>query len=967
MNDRNSGRRHGLWMERQFRRDCASRLSARRRAVRRPPPQALQETPLVAWTACDTIPPVRATPLMRPSQIRNLIVLVVLLVAGLWASCTAADFIIEYNWWKEVGQVGTWASMLWYSIAPAAAGSILAFVALWVAHARGLHFAGVRQRDYRWYSWLVPIPLAVVALLFGSGPIDYWTVMRFIGSRNLSLPADAWKDQVFSRGLPFYLFDLPFYSEVLGFVFVLAILCALVFWVTARGWQLSETFRYGRLDDGPRKTLTIGPGSLLLPGATRAGFVRIITVILLLGFAVWIYLGNYELLLNSHAFMTGADYVDEKVTLPLRWLLIVVTLGALPLVWTRSYKKAVILVASFFILQLALPGIVHAVYVRPNEISIERPYIERHINATAMAFGLNRNAQELPFAASGQQTVDPVQDATLLDNVRLWDLRAYSATITQIQALRPYYTFPATDVDRYYPNGRIKQVLLSPREIDVTQLSAEASQSWINPRFIYTHGFGAVLSEVNKITPDGLPVLLIENAPPEIKSPGFQLTRPEIYYGESTQDPVFVHTAREEFDYPSGDQNKYSTYQGTGGFPIGSFLLKTAAAISEGEPNMMFTSYLTGQSRMMIYRNVRTRLAHLAPFLNWDPDPYLVITDDGRLVWMVDGYTTSLSHPYSATLPVTGVDEGANYIRNAVKATVDAYTGNVALYVFDPSDPIIQVYENLFPKLFRPASEMPPDLRRHARYPEVLFRAQAEAYRIFHMRDPQVFYNKEDIWEVAHTLSGQSGQPESMQPTYVVASLPGEKDPEFLLILPFTPRGKDNLIGWMAARCDGDRLGEVVYFQLSKQQLMYGPMQIESRIDQDQNISKDLTLWNQQGSHVLRGNIIALPVSDGFLYVESIYIQDGEARMPQLKKVVLAMGDRLIYRDTFVEALAELTGGPTPPSPAISAATSSAATPPVSTGQDTSALIEQIGRLREQAEQLVQELEKLEKEAQKNK
>ena len=405
--------------------------------------------------------------------------------------------------------------------------------------------------------------------------------------------------------------------------------------------------------------------------------------------------------------MTGADYVDEKITLPLRWLLIVAILGALPLAWTSRYKKAAALVVGFFILQLVVPGIVRAVYVRPNEISIERPYIQRHIEATTLAFGLARNAIEQPFAAAGVQTVDAVQDSTLLDNVRLWDLRAYNATITQIQALRPYYIFPNTDVDRYFPDGRIKQVLLSPREIDVTQLSAEANQSWINPRFIYTHGFGVVMAEVNKITPDGLPVLLIENAPPEIKSPGFQLTRPEIYYGESTQDPVFVHTAREEFDYPPGDQNKYSTYQGTGGFPVGSFFLKAAAAISQGEPNILFTGYLTGQSRMMIYRKVQARLAHLAGFLQWDPDPYLVVTDDGRLVWMVDGYTTSLSHPYSATLPVTGVEEGANYIRNAVKATVDAYTGKISLYVFDPSDPIIQVYENLFPKLFQPASQMP--------------------------------------------------------------------------------------------------------------------------------------------------------------------------------------------------------------------------------------------------------------------
>jgi hypothetical protein len=867
-----------------------------------------------------------------------------------------ANFIIEYNWWKEVQQVNTWRSMVWYSIAPTAVGALLAFLALYLSHARGLHFAGIRQRDYPVYSRLAPIGLALVAIVFANGAIDYWTVMRYVGSRGLPAPHEIWQDHVFSHALPFYLFDLPFYSDLLGFLFGLAIFSALVFWITARGWQLFERLRFGRLLDGPRQTANLRE-YFRLPGATRVPFVRIIAVIVLVAFAAWVYLGNFELLFKAHAFMTGADYVDEKVTLPLRWLLMISALIAIPLAWLSRFKQAAFLVLSCFVLEVALPVIVDAVYVRPNEISIERPYIERHIEATTAAFGLNRDATEEAFVPSGQGGVDPVQDATLLANARLWDLRAYNATITQIQALRPYYIFPDTDVDRYMVNGQIKQVLLSPREIDVNQLSAEASESWINPHFIYTHGFGAVVAEVNKITPEGLPVLLVKNAPPEIKSPGFQLTRPEIYYGEKTQDPVFVHTAREEFDYPSGDQNKYSTYQGTGGFPVTSFLMKVAAAISQGEPNIVFTGYLTGQSRMMIYRNVQARLTHIAGFLHWDQDPYLVITDDGRLVWMVDGYTTSLSHPYSAVLPVNGIDEGANYIRNAVKATVDAYTGQTTLYVFDPSDPIIEAYEKLFPNLFRPPSEMPADLRRHARYPEGMFRAQAEAYRIFHMRDPQVFYNKEDIWEVARDLFSQSGQPEPITPTYVIATLPGEKKPEYLLILPFTPRGKDNLIGWMAARCDGDHLGQLKFYQLSKQQLMYGPMQIESRIDQDQNISKDLTLWNQQGSHVLRGNIITLPVTGGFLYLESIYIQASEARMPQLKKVVLAMGDRLIYRDTFDQALADLTSTPLP------AANSSAAAVVATTGEkSTSALAERLQHLHDQAAQLTQEIESLEKD-----
>jgi uncharacterized protein len=494
---------------------------------------------------------------MRPSHIRIFLLVVTCLAFIGWAIPTTANFIIEYNWWNEVRQVDTWVSMLWYSVAPTALGALLAFIAFYIAHARGVHFAGIRQHDYPIYSRLVPVGLALIAIWFASASIDFWTVMRFFGSRGFTAPPEAWQDHVFSRPLPFYLFDLPFYSGLLGFVFGLAILSVLLFWGTARGWQLSEGIRYGQLIDPRTRPIDFG-AYLRLPGATRNSFIRVLAVILLLGFAAWVYLGNFELLFNTHPFMTGADFVDEKVALPLRWLLIVSALVALPLVWLAKFKQAAILVVSCFALQLVLPAVVRAVYVRPNEISIERPYIERHIEATTAAFGLNRNATESPFTPSGQGVVDPVQDATLLANVRLWDLRAYGATITQIQALRPYYTFPDTDVDRYFINGKIKQILLSPREIDVTQLSAEASESWINPRFIYTHGIGTVVAEVNKITPDGLPVLLIENAPPEIKSPGFQLTRPEIYFGEKTQDPVFVHTAREEFDYPSGDQNKYS-------------------------------------------------------------------------------------------------------------------------------------------------------------------------------------------------------------------------------------------------------------------------------------------------------------------------------------------------------------------------------------------------------------------------
>ncbi len=891
-------------------------------------------------------------------QIRNLTLIAALFLL-ISASRTIANFVIEYQWWKEVEQVETWISMLVYRIAPGAAAAVVAFLALWASHAGGLRFARIRARRNRAYVWLVPLALAAVAVFVAYSAFDYWTVMTFAGSRNIKLAADAWRDPVFSRPLPFYLFDLPFYSELLRFLFTLSILAVLVFWATARGWQIVERFRQWRLDGGSAETFPMESNALLLPGATQTGFARVIGVILLLGFTAWVFLGNYELLLNTHPFMTGADYVDEKVTLLLRRILLAAAVLTIPLVWTRRYKPALLLLGVPLALQLVVPYVVGILYVRPNEITLERPYIERHIQSSQTAFGLNRRATERPFSVAAHESVDPVEHATLLDNIRLWDWRAYGDTISQIQALRPYYVFPDTDVDRYMINGRIKQVLLSPRELDVRQLPSTA-QSWPNLHLVYTHGFGVVVSEVNKTTSDGLPVLLIQDAPPEIKSPGFKLTRPEIYYGESAHEPVLVNTQQEEFDYPAGDQNKSSRYQGSGGFPVSSLLVQAAAAVALTEPNILLTGQYTADSRMMIHRHVRQRLTHLAGFLHWDPDPYLVVTDDGRLVWMVDGYTTSRSHPYSAVLPVAGLRSDANYIRNAVKATVDAYTGKLALYVFEPDDPILQAYRNLFPTLFRPASEMPADIRRHARYPEALFRTQAEAYRLFHMHDPQVFYNKEDVWDIARSLYSQSGKPEPMSPTYIVATLPGEREPEFVLMLPFAPRGKDNLIGWMAARCDGDRLGELIFFQLSKQQLVFGPMQIESRIDSDQNISKDLSLWNQQGSRVLRGNMIALPVRDGFLYVESVYIQATEARMPQLKKVVLAMGNRLIYRDSFEQALAELTSGAARAAPP--AVTGAPATAPAPTERLTG-LSDRLRRLREQAQQLARDLEAVEKEA----
>jgi len=577
-----------------------------------------------------------------------------------------------------------------------------------------------------------------------------------------------------------------------------------------------------------------------------------------------------------------------------------------------------------------VPSIVGAVYVRPNEISIERPFIARHIAATRSAYGIDQRTEEIDFQAKPAQPIDLAKHKPLLDNVRLWDWHAFHDTLPQLQPYR-LYTYSDTDVDRYTVQKEMRQVLISPRELDLTQLG----DRWINTHFIYTHGYGVVMAEANQVSPSGLPVLIIKDTPPEITVPDLKLTRPELYYGENVHDPVFVRTAQPEFNYPAGDKNVETRYEGKGGFPISSFLLRVAAAVSRGDWNILLTGYLTPESRMMIHRNVTERLNTLANFLAWDTDPYLVLSDDGRPVWIVDGYMTSNVHPYSRSIGLEGIGP-VNYIRNSIKATIDAYDGTVHLYVFDSTDPLLQAYKNLFPDLFEPDSAMPADLRKHVRYPEMIFAAQSDIYRLFHMRDPDTFYNRSDAWDIARFTNEQGAQPGPLAPTYVVATLPGETQPEFLLMIPFTPRSRDNLIGLMMARCDGAHLGEKVVLLLSKQEIISGPIQVEARINQDQNISKDLTLWNQQGSQVLRGQMLVLPIEHTFLYVEPIYIQASQAKLPQLKKVALAMGNNLVYADTYQQALAELAGENLP-APEAATQQRPATVPPTATPGQTAA------------------------------
>jgi uncharacterized protein len=869
------------------------------------------------------------------------IAVIVLFVAVRWL----CSWTIDYQWWKEMGQIHTWFSILAYSLIPATAATLLGFAVFWIAHASGLKHAGARLWQRPLYAKLATLGLLLLAWILALGTLDTWTVVRYFGGRDLGGAATAWHDPVFGNPLSFYLFKVPFYSDLLGLMLGMVVLAALIYWLTARGWQL-----LGSVGDW-KNVQEINFSEFRLAGALDSKFLRGMGAVFLLALAVRFFLGRYSMLLEEHgSFMVGVDYVDQNVALPLQWVIIAACVLSAGALMAGRWRTAGIVVVAAILVRNVIPPIVGGTYVRPNEISIERPFIQRHIEATRSAFGIDQRTQEMDFSAKPEQQIDFNQHKPLLDNVRLWDWRAFHDTITQLQPYRPY-VYSDTDVDRYTINGQMRQVMLSPRELDLSQLG-EARSRWINPHFIYTHGYGIVMAEANQVSENGLPTLIIKDAPPQISEPSLKFTRPELYYGESVQDPVFVDTAQPEFDYPSGDRNVETHYQGKGGFPISSFLLRTAAAVSREDPNILLTSYLKSDSRMMIRRNVTQRVSTLADFLSWDSDPYLVLTDAGRLTWIIDGYMTTSLHPYSTRVDLEGIGS-FNYIRNSVKATVDAYDGTVHLYVFEPDDPLLQAYRNLFPALFEPASAMPADLRRHVRYPEAIFRVQADIYRLFHMREPDTFYNKSDAWDTAKFTNQQGGTPGPVAPTYVVATLPGETKPEFLLLIPFTPRNRDNLIGLMMARCDGEHLGEKIVLLLSKQEIILGPMQVEARINQDQNISKDLTLWNQQGSQVLRGQMLVLPVEHTFLYVEPIYIQASQAKMPQMKKVALAMGNNLVYADSYPEALAQLAGEKLPTPTKAATAQQPTAAPTSTAGAAPDARIMEVRRHLQRYRELV--------------
>ena len=770
----------------------------------------------------------------------------------------------------------------------------------------------------------------VIALIAGSAMTSDWTTLPLYW---YTPAASGGGDAIFGRPLGFYLFALPAWQLISGWLLAMAVIaCAVAFLFV--------------VISGGAHLLSRGRGSYL-PSPWR-GF-SIAFACLLLIIAARVYLSRFGLLFEDHTIFAGVTYTDAHVVIPgLLIVCVALVLGALiatvnavsrPRV--RWLVFAVVPAVACYIAIQLVAWYVSSFVVKPNELVRERPYIAHNIELTREAYGLSRVTQREFPAETGVEAIDPAGNQATLQNIRLWDWRALQDTLRQIQEIRTYYDFPDIDIDRYEIDGSLRQVMLATRELSMDKLP-ESSRNWINEKLIYTHGYGITMNPVNGFTPEGLPTLLLSNMPVQSTVPSLKVTRPEIYFGELTNTDVYVKTRQKEFNYPQGQSNSLTSYEGNGGIVIGGLLRRLTIALDRGDLGKLpFSDDVTPESRLLMRRNVRERVTTLAPFLTYDPDPYIVVGDDGRLSWIMDAFTTSDGYPYSRHYQLNG--NAINYMRNSVKVVIDAYDGTTTFYVIDPADPIIAAYRRIFPTLFRDIALMPPGLRKHLRYPEMLLNLQAAVYGLYHMTEPEVFYNREDLWTVASEVgTNERGEQATrpMEPNFVLMKLPGENGIEFVEILPFTPSNRNNLIGWIAGRSDGDHYGTLVVYDFPKTRLVDGPLQVEARIDQDPHLSGQLTLWNQQGSHVRRGALLVIPSGRGLLYAEPIYLQAERSPMPELRLVVLALQDRLAYGPNFESAMTALFGAAAPPpmSAAVTPAESARRAQPTAPSQPSSDL-----------------------------
>jgi uncharacterized membrane protein (UPF0182 family) len=656
--------------------------------------------------------------------------------------------------------------------------------------------------------------------------------------------------------------------------------------------------------------VNIGQGGFKVPPGIRAHALALAATFFLLLAANHV-LDLFDLTRSTRGYAFGAGFTDMNAQVPAQYIVaglaVIAAILCIVSIATRGLRPAIVGAAvwagALVVVAFAYPAFVQNVQVAPNQLDKERPFIERNITSTRHAFGLDRVQQSDVTFEDTVPTASLSVDRSTYNNIRLWDPRPLRDTLNQIQAIRPYYQFGDVDVDRYAISGEYMQVMLTAREL-VTDLLPQEAQSWVSRQLQYTHGYGVAMTRVNAATQEGLPQLIISDVPPVGPLP---LTRPEIYYGEKTDRYVITNTSTPEFDYPKGDAGAFTTYAGGNGIPIGSVWERFLFATKFQDPNFMLNSAIQPSSKLLYRRNVRDRVNQIAPFLRLDNDPYIVVADGG-LYWIHDAYTTTDRYPYSQPFLPSGArrGQGFNYIRNSVKIVTNAYDGSVHFYVTDPADPLIQTYARIFPDLFTPVDQAPASIRAHFRYPEDLFQTQVNMYQQYHMEDPRTFYLKEDLWAIPNEQFSDHAQP--VAPYYVIMNLPGETRPEFILMMPFAPSNRENMIGWLAARSDEPNYGGLVVFKYPKDKLIFGPSQVETRIDQDPTISAQFTLWNQSGSRVIRGNMLVIPIEQSNLYVEPIYLQATSSPLPELTRVIVSTGNRIVMTTTLTDGLNQLFG-----------------------------------------------------------
>lgn len=826
-----------------------------------------------------------------------------------------SGYIQKGLWMRQLGYSGVFWTLLSLRWELFCGAFVVTFLYLWInlrlAAGNGGTFRAIRltsestgaspisiQISPRLAKLAVAAVAAFAALNFAAMFYAKWdTYLRFRYGGSFGLP-----DPLFRVDVGFYVLRLPFY-ELLQFSLTALALITLVAVLVL--YAYFGALRFSRT--GPME-------------GRSAKAVQHLSILLFVLVASWgwgFYLDHYELLYSTQGVVYGAGCTADHVTRIAFWIMVgasAALCALLVLNFLRPRLRSIVIgsgiyVTLYVIAVLLLPALFQRFVVQPNELTLETPYLKNNIEFTRKAYSLDA-IQETSYPALSDLTSEVIaRNQDTIQNIRLWDYRPLLQMYQQAQEIRLYYQFYQVDVDRYHLPDGYHQVMLSARELSA-ELPAEA-QTWVNQKLQFTHGYGLVMSFVSKTVGGGFPQYVLENIPPE-SGYGLPINQPSIYYGESMPGYRIVATGAKEFDYPKGNQNVYTSYEGTGGIPLDSLWKRLLFAWTETDVNILFTSYLRPQSRIQIWRNVQERVEQIAPFLGLDQDPYAVVSE-GKLYWIQDAYTVSDHFPYSSP-HAAAFEVGLNYIRNSVKVVVDMYDGTVWFYVMDPNDPVLAVYRRAFPGVFLDLNQLSADLKTHLRYPEDLFSIQADQYRTFHMTVPQVFYNREDLWVLPKET--YAGNVAPMQPYYILMKLPGSDQLEYLLMTPFTPQKRDNMISWVAARCDFPQYGKMLFYQLPKEKLIYGPMQIEAMIDQNTTISQQLTLWDQRGSRVIRGNLIAVPIENSFLYVVPVYLTAAGTNFPQLKRVIVISGDQVAMEPTLDEAILAVFGTQQPQNPA---------------------------------------------------